>query len=77
MYVAEFDDAEVRRKYPLQVISAASHYFIGASFQHVPRLQEMAARRPTSVPQLSGITGFGPARIETYGEGFVSVIRGA
>ena len=30
--------------YPLQVISAATHYFIGASFQHVPRLQEMMAR---------------------------------
>jgi len=26
------------------VISAATHYFIGASFQHVPRLQEMMAR---------------------------------
>ena len=31
-------------RYPLQVISAATHYFIGASFQHVPRLQEMMAR---------------------------------
>jgi anaerobic selenocysteine-containing dehydrogenase len=26
------------------VISAATHYFIGASFQHVPRLREMTAR---------------------------------
>jgi anaerobic selenocysteine-containing dehydrogenase len=39
-----FESTEVRRKYPLQVISAATHYFIGASFQYVPRLQEMTAR---------------------------------
>lgn len=31
-------------QYPLQVLSAATHYFIGASFQHVPRLQEMMSR---------------------------------
>ena len=31
-------------RFPLQVISAATHYFIGASFQHVPRLQEMLSR---------------------------------
>jgi anaerobic selenocysteine-containing dehydrogenase len=31
-------------RYPLQVLSAATHYFIGASFQHVPRLQEMMSR---------------------------------
>lgn len=31
-------------RYPLQVISAATHYFIGSSFQHVPRLQEMLSR---------------------------------
>jgi len=39
-----FESAEIRKTYPLQVISAATHYFIGASFQHVPRLQEMTAR---------------------------------
>jgi len=39
-----FEDAEQRRTYPLQVISAATHYFIGATFQHVERLQEMTAR---------------------------------
>jgi anaerobic selenocysteine-containing dehydrogenase len=32
-------------RYPLQVISSATHYFIGASFQHVPRLQEMMSRQ--------------------------------
>ncbi|MGH8630226.1 MAG: molybdopterin dinucleotide binding domain-containing protein, partial [Burkholderiales bacterium] len=31
-------------KYPLQVLSTATHYFIGASFQHVPRLEEMMSR---------------------------------
>lgn len=31
-------------RYPLQVISAATHYFIGSSFQHVPRLQDMLSR---------------------------------
>ncbi len=36
--------AAASSRYPLQVISAATHYFIGASFQHVPRLQEMMAR---------------------------------
>lgn len=33
-----------RNKYPLQVISAATHYFIGASFQGVERLRDMQAR---------------------------------
>lgn len=33
-----------RSRYPLQVISAATHYFIGASFQGVERLREMQAR---------------------------------
>ncbi|HKQ24823.1 MAG TPA: molybdopterin-dependent oxidoreductase [Burkholderiales bacterium] len=47
---AHIDEAEglssaaANGRYPLQVISAATHYFIGASFQHVPRLQEMMAR---------------------------------
>lgn len=42
--VEGFESTEVRKTYPLQVISAATHYFIGASFQYVPRLQEMNAR---------------------------------
>jgi ATP-dependent DNA helicase RecQ len=40
-------------------------------------LQEMAARRPTSATELASITGFGPARVEAYGEGFLAVLRGA
>lgn len=39
-----FESTEIKKTYPLQVISAATHYFIGASFQHVPRLQHMLAR---------------------------------
>jgi anaerobic selenocysteine-containing dehydrogenase len=34
----------LRSRYPLQIISSATHYFIGATFQHVGRLQEMMAR---------------------------------
>ena len=37
-------NSEAVSRYPLQVISAATHYFIGATFQHVPRLQEMLSR---------------------------------
>ncbi len=39
-----FESVETKKKFPLQIISAATHYFIGASFQHVPRLQDMMAR---------------------------------
>ncbi len=39
-------------------------------------LQEMAARRPRTAAELAGITGLGPARIETYGDGFLAVLRG-
>ncbi|MGH8672220.1 MAG: molybdopterin-containing oxidoreductase family protein [Burkholderiales bacterium] len=35
---------EARKKYPVQVLSPATHYFIGDSFQHVPRLQDMMSR---------------------------------
>lgn len=38
------ENAEATKKYPLQVLSPATHYFIGASFQHVPRLEEMMSR---------------------------------
>jgi anaerobic selenocysteine-containing dehydrogenase len=46
-YTAEKEghvNAEARKKYPVQVLSPATHYFIGDSFQHVPRLQEMMSR---------------------------------
>lgn len=36
---------ELKKRFPLQVLSPATHYFIGASFQHVPRLQEMMSRQ--------------------------------
>ena len=38
------EDHKRRRKYPLQVLSSATHYFIGDSFQSVPRLQAMMSR---------------------------------
>ncbi len=33
-----------REQYPIQVLSSAAHYFIGDSFQSVPRLQAMMSR---------------------------------
>jgi len=36
---------ERKRRFPLQVLSPATHYFIGASFQSVPRLQQMMSRQ--------------------------------
>ncbi len=45
-YVPEIEGQEdpKRKQYPLQVLSSASHYFIGDSFQAVPRLQAMMSR---------------------------------
>jgi anaerobic selenocysteine-containing dehydrogenase len=37
-------NAELVKKYPLQVLSCATHYFIGDTFQSVPRLQAMMSR---------------------------------
>jgi anaerobic selenocysteine-containing dehydrogenase len=39
----------LKRRFPLQVLSPATHYFIGASFQHVPRLQAMMSRQTFEV----------------------------
>ncbi len=38
------EDYETRKKYPLQVLSSATHHFIGDSFQSVPRLNAMMSR---------------------------------
>jgi len=45
-YVPEIEGQEdpKRKQFPLQVLSCASHYFIGDSFQSVPRLQAMMSR---------------------------------
>jgi len=45
-YVPEVYGQEdpLRSKFPIQVLSSASHYFIGDSFQSVPRLQAMQSR---------------------------------
>lgn len=46
VYVPEVEGQEDprREQYPLQVLSSATHYFIGDSFQSVPRLQAMMSR---------------------------------
>lgn len=38
------EDYERRKQYPIQVLSSATHYFIGDSFQSVPRLRAMMSR---------------------------------
>ena len=45
-YVPEVFGQEdpLRSKYPIQVLSSAAHYFIGDSFQSVPRHQAMQSR---------------------------------
>ena len=45
-YVPEIEGQEdpLRAKYPIQVLSPATHHFIGDSFQTVPRLQAMTSR---------------------------------
>ena len=40
----EGQEDERRSRYPLQMLSSATHYFIGDSFQSVPRLQAMMSR---------------------------------
>jgi anaerobic selenocysteine-containing dehydrogenase len=37
-------NTELTKKYPLQVLSTATHHFIGGSFQQVPRLVAMQSR---------------------------------
>jgi anaerobic selenocysteine-containing dehydrogenase len=68
------------QKYPLQVISSATHYFIGASFQHVPRLQEMMSRQTFELSEADararGIASGDPCRLyndrgEVFGHALV------
>jgi len=42
--VVEGQEDPKREQYPIQVLSSAAHYFIGDSFQSVPRLQAMMSR---------------------------------
>jgi anaerobic selenocysteine-containing dehydrogenase len=47
-----------RATYPLQVLSSAAHYFIGDSFQQVPRLQAMMSRPTVEIsPQDAAARG--------------------
>ena len=40
----EFTDKKLKKKYPIQILSPATHQFIGNSFVPVKRLREMASR---------------------------------
>ena len=73
-------NAEASKRYPLQVISAATHYFIGASFQHVPRLQNMLSRQTFELSEADaaarGIVDGDPCRLyndrgEVFGHAIV------
>ena len=54
----EGQEDPLRKKYPIQVLSSASHYFIGDSFQSVPRLQAMMSRPTVELsPQDADVRG--------------------
>jgi len=40
-------------------------------------LMELAIRRPRTLGELSTISGFGPSRIDSYGDGFLRVLADA
>jgi ATP-dependent DNA helicase RecQ len=42
---------------------------------HDATLREMAARRPTSLDAMAGISGVGAAKLEKYGAAFVEVVQ--
>ena len=43
-YTEEFKKSEIKKKYPIQILSPATHQFIGNSFVPVERLRNMASR---------------------------------
>ena len=43
-HIEEFTDKTLRKKYPIQILSPATHQFIGNSFVPVERLRDMASR---------------------------------
>ncbi len=43
-HIEEFTDTKLRKKYPIQILSPATHQFIGNSFVPVKRLRDMASR---------------------------------
>ena len=78
VYIPEMEGQEdpKRAQYPLQVLSSASHYFIGNSFQTVERLQAMQSRPTIEInpaeAQARGIADGDLCRLyndrgETYG----------
>ena len=44
-----YTEQKLSNKYPLTVLSAATHNFIGASFQHVPRLKKIFSRQTLEI----------------------------
>ena len=43
---------------------------------HDATLIELATRKPSTIQQLQGIKGFGPRKVESYGQGIIGVIVG-
>ena len=44
---------------------------------HNSTLEEIAARRPTSLDELGAVPGVGPAKLERYGEGVLAALAEA
>jgi ATP-dependent DNA helicase RecQ len=42
---------------------------------HDKTLADLVKKKPRTIGELEGVYGFGPARIEQYGEGFLAVIN--
>jgi ATP-dependent DNA helicase RecQ len=40
-------------------------------------LRDLASQQPRSVPDLYGVYGLGPAKIERFGQGFLQVLERA
>ena len=57
--------AEVARKKQLPAYVVA----------HDKTLAELVKKKPRTLGELEGVYGFGPSRIEQYGEGFLAVIN--
>jgi anaerobic selenocysteine-containing dehydrogenase len=51
-YTEEFKKSEIKKKYPIQILSPATHQFIGNSFVSVERLRNMASRPTIEISSL-------------------------
>jgi superfamily II DNA helicase RecQ len=43
---------------------------------HDATLHELASRRPVSSAELAGVKGFGPAKLDRYGDELLAVLAG-